>query len=266
MAIEQSPAFQFYVKEWRSSRAILRMTFAQRGMYLEMLLEQWESETLPDDPAAVAQIIGGTTAEWTRAWPILRRKFVLIAPNHLQNMRLEKERAKQRGSARGGKNRAISGNRNENGTFTPADHPGDSPADVPAVSPGDEPETSSVAFPTPIPTSIALAFPTPDTVPRLAGKQRPILKLSRFSVFRWMVEQLIADVGSDFEDMERWFFELNDRAEKAAVVIDDSWTFIRTQTLAEAKRRGLGVVLAEPTAGKLSTRMSDMIAKIAQEG
>lgn len=75
MAIETSPAFQFYVKDWRSSRAIMRMTFAQRGMYLEMLLEQWESGSLPDCPDAVAHLLGGTVEEWSAAWPTLRRKF-----------------------------------------------------------------------------------------------------------------------------------------------------------------------------------------------
>ncbi len=97
MSIETSPAFQFYVKEWRSSRAIMRMSFAQQGMYLNMLLEQWENLNVPDDPAACAELIGGSVTEWTKAWPVLRRKFVPAEESgRVLNLRLETERAKQR--------------------------------------------------------------------------------------------------------------------------------------------------------------------------
>lgn len=97
MPIEPSPAFQFYVKEWRSSRAIMRMTFAQRGMYLEMLLEQWENLSLPDSPEAVAEIVGGPVGEWKRNWPTIRRSFLKDdATGRISNTRLEKERAKQK--------------------------------------------------------------------------------------------------------------------------------------------------------------------------
>lgn len=121
MAVEEAPAFQFYVKEWRSSRAILRMSFAQRGMYLEMLLEQWENLTLPDDPVDVAGIIGGAVAEWKRAWPVLRRKFVTVAPGRIQNVRLEQERNSRRryksAATVGGEARAASATRQPDGTF-----------------------------------------------------------------------------------------------------------------------------------------------------
>lgn len=72
----KAPAFQFYVYEWRASRAVQRMSFAQRGMYLEMLCEQWEKGSLPDCPRACADALGGTEEEWIAAWPTLRRKFV----------------------------------------------------------------------------------------------------------------------------------------------------------------------------------------------
>jgi hypothetical protein len=71
-----SPAFQFYIDDYRGSRAVQRMTFAQRGMYIEMLIEQWDKGSLPDCPRACAQLLGGTDEEWIAAWPALRRKFV----------------------------------------------------------------------------------------------------------------------------------------------------------------------------------------------
>lgn len=110
MAIETSPAFQFYVKEWRSSRAIMRMTFAQRGMYLEMLLEQWENLSLPDSAEVCADIIGGKPSEWIRNWAALRRNFVDgSAPGRIVNARLERERAKQRNGHQRASDRGSAG-------------------------------------------------------------------------------------------------------------------------------------------------------------
>jgi hypothetical protein len=65
---EPSPAFLFYVKDWRSSRRVQNMNFAARGMYFEMLVEQWETGAVPATAAACADLLGGTTAEWTRSW------------------------------------------------------------------------------------------------------------------------------------------------------------------------------------------------------
>lgn len=51
------------------------MSFDERGRYLEMLLEQWESKSLPSTPAAIAALLGGTEAGWTKAWPKLSPCF-----------------------------------------------------------------------------------------------------------------------------------------------------------------------------------------------
>lgn len=109
MPQESSPAFQLYVKEWRSSRAVMRMSFAERGMYLEMLLEQWENLSLPDDPAAVAELIGGKTPEWVKAWPLLRRNFAANEDDRIVNLRLEKERIKQRSRSKRQSDKGRSG-------------------------------------------------------------------------------------------------------------------------------------------------------------
>src|SRR5262245_24473651 len=84
------PAFLFYVKDWRSSRRVQSMTFAQRGMYFEMLLEQWETGSAPATAAACAERLGGTRAEWTRAWPKLATCFVARKRDgRLVNARME---------------------------------------------------------------------------------------------------------------------------------------------------------------------------------
>jgi uncharacterized protein YdaU (DUF1376 family) len=75
MASKSDPAFLFYVKDWRSSRKVQAMSFAARGMYLEMLMEQWDAGSVPGSPAECATLLGGTTAEWQRAWPMLKACF-----------------------------------------------------------------------------------------------------------------------------------------------------------------------------------------------
>jgi hypothetical protein len=159
MAIEQSPAFSFYVKEWRSSRAVQRMTFAQRGMYLEMLLEQWENLSLPDCPLECAHLIGGTDQEWVENWPVLRRKFVdrrakgrpmqgePVAVGRIWNLRLEAVRRDRRSfrikARNGGIKRALSAKRDNKGTY------------LPASEPADVQQESSIATATAIATAIA---------------------------------------------------------------------------------------------------------------
>ena len=90
MGSDRSPAFLFYVKDWRASRKVQAMSFAVRGMYFEMLAEEWETGAAPATPAACAQLFGGTTREWTRAWPKLSICFVARARDgRLVNRKLE---------------------------------------------------------------------------------------------------------------------------------------------------------------------------------
>jgi uncharacterized protein YdaU (DUF1376 family) len=179
---EEAPAFQFYVKEWRSSRTVQRMSYAERGMYMEMLTEQWENLSLPDDPNAVAELLGGTVAEWTAAWPMLRRKFVdrrvrprkgeeiVIPTTHdasrrIVNLRLERVRADARhykkNARRGGVARAKGANRNSNGTYSHSPQPATlvrAGAGVPALS--------STASPSPSPSSSSSSSPSASALPR----------------------------------------------------------------------------------------------------
>lgn len=61
----KSPAFQFYPKDWLSSRGVRMMTSEQRGWYIQLLCEAWESEvqgTLPNDPK-ILWILAGASSE-----------------------------------------------------------------------------------------------------------------------------------------------------------------------------------------------------------
>jgi uncharacterized protein YdaU (DUF1376 family) len=55
------PAFQFYVKDWRSSHTVRRMSWKDRGIYLEILIGSWESDepgTIPLPLSLGAKVLG----------------------------------------------------------------------------------------------------------------------------------------------------------------------------------------------------------------
>lgn len=99
--------FIFNVEKWFGSIAQQRMSFAEKGVYLVMMFQQWRDRqrSLPDDPKAVADLIAGTTAqveEVLAAWEVVRRKFVTSkhSPGRIYNVAIEKTRRKQRAARR----------------------------------------------------------------------------------------------------------------------------------------------------------------------
>lgn len=105
MAAEKSSGYYFDVEKWCGSKAVQRMSFLERGVYKEMLNEQWKRRSLPDDPQAVADLIALTPAQEAEvlvAWPVVRRKFVSSrgGGNCIYNVALERVRRVQRENRR----------------------------------------------------------------------------------------------------------------------------------------------------------------------
>lgn len=286
MAHETSPAFQFYVKEWRSSRAVQRMSFAERGMYFEMLCEQWEALSLPDDAGEVATLIATTdaqTAEIQAAWPVLRRKFAAVEdqPGRIANLRLERVRREKRAFVRlakkGGKARAAQAARNDRGTFQQAtsSQPAGAPAGIqpehqqesqpqssrnPAAPPAVT-QPSSSSSPSSSTASSSSTATAKDGARRAAGAPPLNLGLRRFKVWRWMLDDLIDALGAHAEtfDLDGWLQALD---AKETRVISDSWPWLKTEMLAEAKRRGLPCVEAsdrKPMFSQSSREMGEAV-------
>src|SRR5262245_43856908 len=46
--------FHFDTAAWRSSKRVQKMTYDEKGRYLELLIEQWDHRTIPATPAACA--------------------------------------------------------------------------------------------------------------------------------------------------------------------------------------------------------------------
>ena len=72
------PAFQFYVKDWLTSRKIARMTLSQVGAYSLLLAHCWDSDdcSLPDDEAALATLSRMGKLWFTAASKPLKECFV----------------------------------------------------------------------------------------------------------------------------------------------------------------------------------------------
>lgn len=278
---DSGPAFQFYVKEWRSSRAVQRMSMSARGVYLEMLLEQWEKETLPDNAEEVAEIIATTDAQMAEvvgAWSAVRRKFVTIEaqPGRIQNVRLEKVREARL--------RFIEQNR-ENGrkggiaatAARPSLNQGSSLAQVSPTS--STATATATASSTATPTAIATAEESGGGLALRKGNgdarsKHPIFKGQRLTVFEWQFSDLECILGEHTNgfDLHEWFFTIDAMAVSKGLVIPkrDGGAWLQDQLVSEAQRRGIPLKMAVPqsqTVGKLTNRMVDMVigAKLTEK-
>ena len=71
------------------------MSFAERGIYLELLIEQWDNwrhKSLPSDRGDLARLIGATQTEVEAAWPALDKCFIRVDKNRIRNVKLERVR------------------------------------------------------------------------------------------------------------------------------------------------------------------------------
>lgn len=87
--------FQFHWQRWLLSRKVKAMTFAQRGLYLHLLLEQWADGPLPSDHTALAAICGLSPAEFEAIWRGIAPCFEPLPDGTIANPFLEELRAQQ---------------------------------------------------------------------------------------------------------------------------------------------------------------------------
>lgn len=86
------PYYRWYWQAWRANRAVQRMTPLARGLYRELLDEQWAEGFVPDDPEKCAEICNCRLVDFRREWPAIRERFAVRGPGILINERLELER------------------------------------------------------------------------------------------------------------------------------------------------------------------------------
>lgn len=245
--------FFFNVEKFFGSVSCTRMSFAEKGVYLVMLFQQWRDKAkgLPDDPAAVAETIAVTAAQGAEvmaAWDVVRPKFVgcVQAPGRIYNVEIERTRRKQREYFRkrreagrlGGKAKAR--NRQtvkeidikqccSNAVATPSDQSRLDQSRSDQIRVEKKPE------------------------PADARSKRPIYTSDRFAVFEWQLDELGRILGSHLDafDLHAFFDGLSQSSRLNGLVIPkaDVWAWLQGQVIAEAKRRGLpmATVTTEPT-------------------
>ena len=92
----KAPAFQFYPRDWLSSSSTRVMSYAERGMYCELLSHQWLDGSIPCTDNEISRLLGVTLAIWKKAKPRVVSRFAVETPTgRLQNKRLEEVRAEQ---------------------------------------------------------------------------------------------------------------------------------------------------------------------------
>lgn len=92
---ESLPYYKWYWRDWRGSRAVYKMTPLQRGLYRELLDEQWKVGAIRDDIEWLADAARCSIEEMTDAWPVLRSMFVDVGNGWLVNERMEVQRTEK---------------------------------------------------------------------------------------------------------------------------------------------------------------------------
>lgn len=97
------PAFQFYAKDWLSSKPVRRMTPEQRGYYIQLIAEAWDLDepgTLPDDPEQLWFLAGAKNREsFDKVSALVLEQFPVVGGKRC-NAKLCAERRKQKAYSR----------------------------------------------------------------------------------------------------------------------------------------------------------------------
>lgn len=217
----------FWTDRWMGSSAFA-LPIDARGLYREMLTQAWRRQAkLPNDHDQIRRMTGVTVKEWRRTWPLVERFWRLEGDSLVNDTQLEvyadaqarTKRASERG-VKGAQARAHAQHKQSTSSAqAQPEHKPPSPS--PSLTPKEQRQTKSVG----------------------GVGHAPLWRYPRFAVFRWMVDQLMADLGPDASDfdLDGWFQTLSAKAETDRIVLDDPWKYIKAETMAEARRRGLRI-------------------------
>ena len=141
--MNRPPAFQFYPKDWLSSKSVALMTLEQEGAYIHLLAHCWESEDcgLPDDDKQLA-ILSRMGERWFSESAAVKECFVghPTRKGRLINSRLYRYRKELRGKQR---ERAASGRKGANSRWKTASKEYGSAIEEPMAKHGSSSSSSS---------------------------------------------------------------------------------------------------------------------------
>src|SRR5580704_13442539 len=85
------PFVPFFTADWLASSARVDMTLPERAIYLDLLFQIWErGGAIPADEAKLAKMAMVTPAEFSAAWPALKKHVVTHPdePEMLTNLKM----------------------------------------------------------------------------------------------------------------------------------------------------------------------------------
>lgn len=88
---------KLYVDDWLSSAEIALMSDAEERAYMRLLMWQWKTGVVPDDPVKIARILGRGEGEAARIWAALRHLFPNGQNEKCANVRAEQEARAKKG-------------------------------------------------------------------------------------------------------------------------------------------------------------------------
>lgn len=91
MELHPLPYYKWYWQQFRLSRKVQRMDYVQRGLYRDLLDEQWEKGSVSGDIEDMADICGCPSEVMASAWQVLNRCFTLVNGRYINDI-LEQQR------------------------------------------------------------------------------------------------------------------------------------------------------------------------------
>ena len=101
----KAPAFPFYAKDWLSDAKVKRLSWAAKGVYIDLLAIMWGEgrDSVPDDAEYISGLLNMSVDEWSAFRSELQSDYGSVFSERggfLVSKRLKTERTKQREHSR----------------------------------------------------------------------------------------------------------------------------------------------------------------------
>ena len=92
VSLDPLPYYKWHWLRWRASRKVQRMSILERGIYRELLDEQWAQGCIRDDASTLSEILDDSQQVLAIAKQVLSKCFTEISAGVWQNLTLEEQR------------------------------------------------------------------------------------------------------------------------------------------------------------------------------
>jgi uncharacterized protein YdaU (DUF1376 family) len=93
--MSNSPAFQFYPREWLSDFEIRALSDTQKGFFMDLMCHCWEVDGLPNDTKKMAAAMQRSHSSFLKLWSSGVSSLFTESSNKLTLKMLEREKVKQ---------------------------------------------------------------------------------------------------------------------------------------------------------------------------